>query len=230
MIDCIKNLPELPGIYKITSPSGKVYIGESKNIKSRCLCYLTPNRVKKQRAIYNSLIKYSPDKHSIEILELCDIEFLLEKERYYQELYNSIDTGLNCLLTSTKDKKMIWSKDTIEKMSKNQRGENNTFFGKKHSPESLEKISKRSSGEGNPNYGGKFKTNEWIRKQSISNSKVFIKIIDTITGEEYLFMNSKEAATFFGCSPSSIRENKKNNWKLKGLYRIEDIIIKTSQK
>ena len=225
MVDVIKNLPEVSGIYKITSPSGRIYIGEAKNLKLRCSYYLNPNRIKGQRAIYNSIVKYSTEKHSIEILEFCEIELLLERERYYQEIYDSVENGLNCFFTSTKNKKMVWSKETKNKMSKNQKGENNSFFGKKHSSESLEKMSKRSSGEGNPNYGGKLKTNEWIKKQSISNSKVFIKIIDTITGEEHLFINSKEAATFFGCSPSSIRENKKNNWKLKGRYIITDIGI-----
>jgi hypothetical protein len=36
MIDFIKYLPELPGIYKITSPTGRIYIGEAKNLKIRC--------------------------------------------------------------------------------------------------------------------------------------------------------------------------------------------------
>ena len=223
MIDTIKNLPELPGIYKITSPSGKAYIGEAVNLKRRCSYYLNPNRVKGQRAIYNSLIKYSPERHIIEIIEMCDECLLLEKERYYQELYNTVSNGLNCFFTPTTSKKKIWSEETINKMSENQKGDNNSFFGKKHTDDSLKKISKSSIGENNPNYGGKLKNDEWLKKQSVSNSKVFLKILDTITGEEFKFINSKEAANFFNCSPSTIRENKKNNWKLKKRYIIKDI-------
>jgi hypothetical protein len=47
-----------------------------------------------------------------------------------------------------------------------------------------------------------------------------LRIIDTITGDEYEFLNSKDAAKFFNCSASAIRENKKNNWKLKGRFLI----------
>jgi hypothetical protein len=84
----------------------------------------------------------------------------------------------------------------------------------------IEKISKSSSGVNNPNYGGKFKNDDWLEKQKLSNSKVHLRIIDTINGDEYEFLNSKDAAKFFNCSASAIRENKKNNWKLKGRFLI----------
>lgn len=125
MMNFIKYLPELPGIYKITSPTGRIYIGEAKNLKIRCSYYLNPNRIKGQRAIYNSIVKYSPEAHSIDILEFCEIELLLERERYYQELYDSVENGLNCFFTSTKNKKMVWSEETKRKISESQKGENN---------------------------------------------------------------------------------------------------------
>ena len=81
-LDDIIKFPEKPGIYKITSPSGKIYIGESLNLKQRCLTYLNPNRLKKQRAIYNSLIKDSVESHEIEIIELCEVDELLVRERF----------------------------------------------------------------------------------------------------------------------------------------------------
>ena len=40
MKETILNLPKKSGIYKITSPNGKVYIGESVNLKNRCKFYL----------------------------------------------------------------------------------------------------------------------------------------------------------------------------------------------
>jgi excinuclease UvrABC nuclease subunit len=36
MIDTIKNLPSVSGIYIIKSPNNLVYIGEAKNLKNRC--------------------------------------------------------------------------------------------------------------------------------------------------------------------------------------------------
>ena len=221
MIEDIKNLPEESGIYKITSPSGRVYIGEASNLKIRCSYYLNPNRIKGQRAIYNSLVKYSPENHKLEIVELCNYDILLERERYYQEIYDSVENGLNCFLTSTESKKMVWSKETITKMSKNQMGEKNSFFGKKHTKESLKKISESQMGEKNHNYGVKH-SDEYKRIQSISNSKKLLKVIDTETGQIMFFNNSKECANVLDSKPSNIRMCK-NNYKLKRRYIITDV-------
>ena len=61
----------MKGIYKITSPSGKVYIGQSIDIERRFRHY---KRMvcKDQVKVYNSFLKYGVDAHIFEILELCD--------------------------------------------------------------------------------------------------------------------------------------------------------------
>jgi group I intron endonuclease len=222
MVDTIKNLPEKSGIYKITSPTGKIYIGESLNLKTRCVVYLNPNRVKKQRGIYNSLIKYSIDEHTIEIIEFCTPDELLSRERFWQEHYNSVNEGLNCFLSSTSNKKKELSEDTKKIMSEKSKGSNNGFFNKKHNKESLLKISENSKGCNNPNYGGKFKTEGWLLKQSVSNSKKHLKIIDTFTNEIKIFMNSKQVANYLECSPSSVRTSKSHGFKIKKRYLIKD--------
>lgn len=222
MVDTIKNLPEKSGIYKITSPTGKVYIGEALNLKSRCSFYLNPNRIKKQRAIYNSLIKHSVNQHTIEIIEFCSPDKLLLRERFWQEHYNSVKEGLNCFLSSTKNKKKELSKDTKKIMSEKSKGCNNGFFNKKHSKESLLKISENSKGCNNPNYGSKFKTEEWLLKQSVSNSKKHLKIIDTITNEIKIFINSKQVANYLGCSSSTVRTSKLCGFKIKKRYLVKD--------
>jgi group I intron endonuclease len=216
----VKIFPNKSGIYKITSPTGKVYIGEAKNLKTRCEFYLTPNRIKKQRAIYNSLIKYSVENHKIEILEFCEPEKLMIRERFWQEHFNSVIDGLNCHLTSTDSKKKVLSEETKKIMSEKSKGYNNHFYGKKHTEESKLKISNRSKGENNPNYGGKFKTDEWVQKQILSNSKTPLTIINILTKEEFKFINSKEAAKFIGCSDSTVRESKRVGGKIKKIYQI----------
>lgn len=82
------------GIYKITSPSNKIYIGQSKNIKSRIKNY-EKLRCKSQTKLYNSLRKYRFENHTIEIIEQCSIEKLNDLEIYYISLYNCCSTGLN---------------------------------------------------------------------------------------------------------------------------------------
>ena len=93
------------GIYKITNPNGKVYIGQSINIEHRFYQYSIITNCKSQIALFNSLKKYGPSSHTFEILEECNVDELNFKERYYQDYYNVLsESGLNCRLTTTKDK------------------------------------------------------------------------------------------------------------------------------
>lgn len=104
------------GIYKITSPTNKVYIGQSVNIKNRISKYKNAN-CKTQTILYNSIIKHGWESHVFEILCECKIEELNELERYYQDLYSVItDKGMNCCLTTTSTKSGRLSDKTIQKL------------------------------------------------------------------------------------------------------------------
>ena len=105
------------GIYKITSPSKRVYIGQSMDIERRWDEYKRLD-CKKQPRLYNSFKKYGVENHKFEVICLCIFEDLNEMERYYQDAYCSINKhGLNCLLTKTNDRKMEVSDDTKKKIS-----------------------------------------------------------------------------------------------------------------
>ena len=105
------------GIYKITSPSNKVYVGQSININARFKSYLRLSSNKKQSRLYNSFLKYGIINHKFEILEECNIELLNERERHYQDLYDVIGkNGLNCRLTFTNDKSGVISNETKLKL------------------------------------------------------------------------------------------------------------------
>lgn len=84
------------GIYKITSPVGKMYIGRAISISSRWYEYKYL-KCKRQPKLYNSLKKYGPENHKFEVLEECAEELLNEREVYYIKLFDTFDTphGLN---------------------------------------------------------------------------------------------------------------------------------------
>jgi group I intron endonuclease len=104
------------GIYKITSPSGKIYIGQSRNIKKRFYTYRKAG-CKTQTRLHNSFAKYGVDNHILEVIELCDKDMLNKRERYYQDLYNVIgNKGLNCLLVETNIEARVVSSETREKL------------------------------------------------------------------------------------------------------------------
>ena len=122
------------GIYKITSPSKKVYIGQSID----CLFRKNHYRLlhcKGQQRIYNSIKKHGWDKHKFEILQQCSREELNELEKYYVDLYQTFNSkfGLNLRdgggakgKTSDETKKrlreLICSDESRKKMSEARKG------------------------------------------------------------------------------------------------------------
>lgn len=206
-------MSKICGIYKITSPSGKVYIGQSVDIKRRFTSYKTLNKSKRQVKLYNSFVKYGVDKHIFEIIEECLVDFLNERERYWQEHYNVLESskGLNLCLTSTKDKKHLHSEETRNKISESNKGEKCFWYGKtfteetkskmreskkgyKHTQDSLDKMSLSQKGRvredmvGDNNPSKNIEVREKLKGSHNHKSK---KIVNTITNE--LFSCAREA-------------------------------------
>jgi group I intron endonuclease len=131
----------MTGIYKITSPSGRIYIGQSITIQKRFNSYKRSDKKNEsQIKLFNSFKKYGVENHLFEIIEQCDFNLLNERERYWQDFYNVLDIGLNCNLTKTNQLKLKFSKETIEKISKSKIG-NKYWVNKNHSLESKNKMS-----------------------------------------------------------------------------------------
>jgi group I intron endonuclease len=104
------------GIYKIINPKGKIYIGQSINIEYRFYGYKKYIKCKSQRKLYNSLIKYGESNHTFSIIEECDIKMLNERERYWQEYFDTVKNGLNLKLTGYDDKSGSLSDETKDKV------------------------------------------------------------------------------------------------------------------
>ena len=106
---------KMTGIYKITNPKGKVYIGKSINIKKRFYQY-KKSLGKGQTILNRSFLKYGIEKHTFEIVCLCDYEELNNLERYYQLLFSCIgENGLNIMLNNDK---VFESKEVVERRNK----------------------------------------------------------------------------------------------------------------
>lgn len=109
------------GIYKITSPSNRVYIGQSIDIERRFRHYKRLS-CKDQVKIYNSFLKYGVDAHIFEVLELCDTKDLNNRERYYQNLYDSVANGLNLLYVKSEHFNGGHSEESKKKISDSLKG------------------------------------------------------------------------------------------------------------
>jgi len=121
------------GIYKITSPSGRVYIGQSRDINQRIKRY-SGAWCKRQIKLYNSILKYGWINHVFEVIEECLFEELNNKERYWQEFYNCVDNGLNCQYVRTDTQPKIISEEMKRNIGL-------ASSGRKHSEESRLKMS-----------------------------------------------------------------------------------------
>jgi group I intron endonuclease len=198
----------MTGIYKITSPSNKIYIGQAVDIDKRFLSY-RKKKCKYQPRLHNSFIKYEVDNHIFEIIEECDISELNARERYWQDFYEVIGkNGLNCLLTSTDEKIKVISEEMKEKIrlkTKEYRHTEeakerirNSLIGRKVSKETRRKISESQLNKivsketclkiSNALKGRKL-SNECLLKRSISirgeNNCRAKLILDSYTGIYY---------------------------------------------
>lgn len=86
----------MQGIYKITSPSGKIYTGQSTNIDKRISRYKSLS-CEKQVRLYNSLKKYGWDSHIFEIIEIVEnADMLLQRETSWKIHYDVLNIPSLC--------------------------------------------------------------------------------------------------------------------------------------
>lgn len=92
----------LVGIYKITSPNGSIYIGQTRNFSNRINAYKRLS-IKNQKHIYNSIKKYGWENHRFDVILNVQHDIpaikLLELERSFYLYYKGIGAKLmNCRL------------------------------------------------------------------------------------------------------------------------------------
>jgi group I intron endonuclease len=139
-------------IYKITSPKGLIYIGQTVNYKNRFRQY-RGLRCKSQPALFNSFVKYGVDNHTFEIIDQCDKSELSKLEIHYISFFDSWKNGLNCTIGG--DSGFMTGEDNVskktevkEKMSKAKSeyykdGRKNPLLGSKRPDEVKDKLKKK---------------------------------------------------------------------------------------
>ena len=174
-------------IYKIVSPSNRVYIGQTISLQRRLSAYKR-NDCKGQKRLFNSFNTYGFENHNFEVIEECDDDKLNERERYYQDFYSVLSkNGLNCKLTNTSDKRLVHSEDSLKKISEASKGRtwseerkkqfSQKRIGLKLSEESKKKISIANSGKNNGMYGFIYSEEYREKKREFRHSKESIEKI-----------------------------------------------------
>ncbi len=138
---------KIAGIYKITSPNGRIYIGQSWNIKQREYQY-NSSCAKKQPYLYKSILKYGWKAHKFEIIHEIPQDSTQEvMDRYetlYWELYKECKVSLmNVREPGSRGKNSLEMRKKMSENSfyKGKIGINSPSFGTKRSIETREKMS-----------------------------------------------------------------------------------------
>jgi group I intron endonuclease len=214
------------GIYKITNPKGKIYIGQSVNIEKRWYVYKNKINLNSKSIgikLFRSLNKYTSDEHIFEIIEEISIEQLNEREIFWINHYNSINKGLNIKEGGSRGKHNLktieiirskaigrkLSKETKEKISKSKIG-NKYNLGRKHSDKIKQQEKYKNRKKGKITY-------ERNKKISEKNSKPILQY-DKYNNFIKEWFSQSEASKILNIKQSSISACLNNKLKTAGKY------------
>jgi group I intron endonuclease len=130
-------------IYKITSPTNRVYVGQTNNINRRINDY-TYRKTSSQKLLHKSLEKYGFKNHKFEILDEVSPDNIHNAEKFYISICESYrhhhKNGLNLTMGGEGTAGRVLSAETRAKMSKSQKG-------RTCSDETRKKISEANKGK-----------------------------------------------------------------------------------
>ena len=136
-------------IYKIISPSNKVYIGKTYDLRKRINCHKSYARKGRGKILHNSIRKYGWEAHHLEVLENIDDSILNDREMYYIEKYNSYylnnPDGMNMTLGG-EGQRSTWMHDTERRKKQSElfKGPGSPFYGKHHTDETKKILANKA--------------------------------------------------------------------------------------
>lgn len=196
--------------------NGKSYVGQTVgNLRDRRQGHIYNVLHKRDNSYFhNALRKYDIENFTWKIIHdnVVDIDELNRLEIYYIGYYDTYDNGYNLTLGGGGSIGFKFSEEAKLKMSEARAGENNSFYGKKHSKETKLRISKANEGKDHTeearskmskNRKGKKLSEEHKRKIS-ETSKGKNRPRPVIIGDKY-FDTITETAKFIGITSTTIR-------------------------
>lgn len=193
------------GIYKVLSPSGKVYIGQSWDIKRRHW-YYKKGYCDNQPYLSHSFKKYGFDSHAIEVIhELpvdCEQEVMDRYEQLYMDAYK--DCGIQLMNIRDAGNRGKIGEESRAKMSKAKKGMTPTkealerlrYYARNKSEETRAKLSKS-------HMGNKFRLGIKHKPEDLEKiSKASCKYLYIISDKEGNLYHTSNMALF--CSEHSL--------------------------
>lgn len=200
------------GIYRWNNLiNGKSYIGSSVNLTIRLRIYYSFQTLNKRLTasssiIYKTILKHGYSNFSLDILEYCEPDKLVEREQYYIDLLNP---EYNIL-------KKAYSRLGHKHTEKARKAMSIAKTGRKHTQETIKKLI-----EINKEISMEIKL-----KLSLRSSGIKVEVFDVLTNIKYEFPSMTEAAIYLGITYQYIRKIFNNtdwsykNFKLK--FKLKD--------
>lgn len=203
----LKSIGMIGTIYKLTSPSGKCYIGQSVDITTRKRAFYNENAYYSGTRMDNAIKKYGAKAFEFEILVQIygstkeDLRKSLDElETYYIKKYDSYHTGYNMTEGGSGSTGCFQTEESRKKISLSRIGKPSPNLGKRISEaqkEALRAYAKTRIGNKNPFYG---RSHSDLVKKKIgdSNSKPVLQLdlnTDEVIAE---FKSAKAAGEYFG--------------------------------
>jgi len=146
----IEFIPRESGVYKIENIiNKKVYIGESKNLRTRYKSHrkeLSRNR-HINKFLQEDVLEFGIENLKFSVLELCEVSKLTEREHFWIDFYKSLDRnfGYNIVKNNKKNKEI--SEETRNKLIESHKGKIPANKGLKESAEIVENKRIRATGK-----------------------------------------------------------------------------------
>ncbi len=193
------NIPQ-SGIYKITSPTGKMYIGSTINLNRRKNEY-DKLYCKKQPKLYYSIKKHGWKNHIFEVIEECLVEQLDEREIFHkQQFINEFGWSKTLFCHLIDGKGGYKSDETKRKISESNKG-----ISRPRSKEATEKAKKTIEDNGGcwwrNKLGGKGTPRIKLRKPvlQISLDNSILKQWSSISEAELFMSGDKNKDNIAAC-------------------------------
>jgi group I intron endonuclease len=204
------------GVYRWNNKiTNKSCVGSSINLGNRLSTYYSKKAMlaklkSRTSIIYSALLKHGYDNFTLDILEYCEVNVLIEREQYYFDL---LKPEYNILKAANSRIGSKHSSNTKALISFKLKGENHPSFGKRLSQEMRMKLS-----EINKAFWLKVKikrkiepkTPETLLKMSLRCHGVSVKVYDKLNNFVNTFSSITSAAKHFGVSSTTMSriENK----------------------
>jgi len=212
------------GIYRWTNNINKnTYVGSGVNLAKRIGDYYNESElIRNPRPIHLALLKYKHNNFSLDILEYCSKDKLIEREQYYLDIlgpeYNILKHAYSLLGYKHSEENI--AKFKLKKISKEHKELLSSIHtGKDVSQETRDKLSLATANYKNNNpLTAEALAN--IRAKTIEREGVAVTVLNTQTREVKNFTNQTEAGLFLGVSRQAVYNAIRRGKPVKGIYLI----------